>query len=994
MSDSVLPWISAYFIDIAETCGADTFKFPTFSKRKKVQLIEFLTFDTDEIIWARVSDKEHLVPIRFSRDAVQEYTKLGGRRLTQNKTAVICISNFKPFFSRVPQGRGRMSQDSFLALECNSFSVLGSIGEARFGNPQPLEANNDLWEWSEGLKQPGGGGNCLRDRKQDLQESRMRDLPGPPVSKVPVVHTNSSLQQPAKRKATHMGVKITMTETGETINGSTTTYRDIQEIWPITKKSTFRRPPEEVANVLASMNVDGGVDSASGKRPKVDEEDHMQESPRKRRRFNPLASPSPTASKSSRSRSATPFSETAWPPSDLPPLATSPPPPSPSLVPAKPDTVSSSHPRPPTPAQRTPRKWPQSLPPSSPPLPTQPDEIETHTNAIPPLLTPLPSKASETVLVPSSTISPSTHARREVTRKVPRPPQPLQSTAPMGKPVILAPDSDTSHSYGQIQPQSQSQSNWNSQSQSQSQSQKEAPLLILSQISAIAGGKRPEPELQRSGEIEPEQAINADEEGVGHVTDPLFTQAFSQADGYDGDHSSPWKSPATYSSFLASAAAKPVPASLASDHSQIKDEEEEENTFNTKPAASLDPRNENALSNGHLGEASVAVEPAVTQLQGSDDEDLDPGDRESVGVDEAELDPEPLDDNLDLEPSEIHNLSEAEPDFHPPKDDLVKKSSQAIDFTRELDDDDAQSHLNLFGCSAPPPDAPWNIEHVASPAEAVAATKVGPGLDQAPRFPEEPPGHTNQTDFIKYKNDNNVTSDVDADPRVDEVQHQPCAWAAPSFLKRNSRSTHKPLATTSTAQLPSPIHLSRAPAPHALRKSRLPNSQPSLDPALPAKTKNSRTKITPPLTHSTTDGIRPTPQRQVPSHEDRNRYPCTRALSSEICGAPAHGNNRGRNMNSDDSDPRDTSLQHTKKKWRLETKGPHTSELRDEVENDDADKTEPISGAGAGDGRTSLKSVLPAQLDVVVLAEQSRPLLTWRMLQSILFQTNRDRRKG
>lgn len=85
-------------------------------------------------------------------------SRLNTTRITKHKTAIISIKDFRPFFSRVPSGKGRMSDESFLAIECNAFSAIGSFGEARFGDPKSVREDKDLREWSDGLRKGGGAG--------------------------------------------------------------------------------------------------------------------------------------------------------------------------------------------------------------------------------------------------------------------------------------------------------------------------------------------------------------------------------------------------------------------------------------------------------------------------------------------------------------------------------------------------------------------------------------------------------------------------------------------------------------------------------------------------------------------------------------------------------------------------------------------------------------------------------------------------------------------
>ena len=84
------------------------------------------------------------------------------KRFTRHKTALITIKDFRLVFTRVPIGTpGKVSSEPSLAIECSSFSILGSSGEAVFGNPKPITDHPDLYEWSECLKRDGGAGCVL-----------------------------------------------------------------------------------------------------------------------------------------------------------------------------------------------------------------------------------------------------------------------------------------------------------------------------------------------------------------------------------------------------------------------------------------------------------------------------------------------------------------------------------------------------------------------------------------------------------------------------------------------------------------------------------------------------------------------------------------------------------------------------------------------------------------------------------------------------------------
>jgi len=51
-----------------------------------------------------------------------------------------------------------MSEKACLALEIGSFTIIGGVGEGKWGDPQEVETNEHLLLWSEGLRQHGGAG--------------------------------------------------------------------------------------------------------------------------------------------------------------------------------------------------------------------------------------------------------------------------------------------------------------------------------------------------------------------------------------------------------------------------------------------------------------------------------------------------------------------------------------------------------------------------------------------------------------------------------------------------------------------------------------------------------------------------------------------------------------------------------------------------------------------------------------------------------------------
>ncbi|KAF8629227.1 hypothetical protein AX17_005810 [Amanita inopinata Kibby_2008] len=54
-----------------------------------------------------------------------------------------------------------MSTSACLALECRSFSVIGSLGEACFGDPLPIEELHDIRSWSESLSRDESPGSAF-----------------------------------------------------------------------------------------------------------------------------------------------------------------------------------------------------------------------------------------------------------------------------------------------------------------------------------------------------------------------------------------------------------------------------------------------------------------------------------------------------------------------------------------------------------------------------------------------------------------------------------------------------------------------------------------------------------------------------------------------------------------------------------------------------------------------------------------------------------------
>lgn len=146
-----------------------------------IRLSQFLTYpdeEDDTPIWARISDKKHLIIVKFSKDAVRMFKEWSDcaetfsyrnpdlsviirnsrTRLTQNKGAIVSMSKFRPISSRFPLEAGRMSTEAFVIFECEQVSIIGSPGELTFGQPKAIEHEREIDLWSRGVAQGGGAG--------------------------------------------------------------------------------------------------------------------------------------------------------------------------------------------------------------------------------------------------------------------------------------------------------------------------------------------------------------------------------------------------------------------------------------------------------------------------------------------------------------------------------------------------------------------------------------------------------------------------------------------------------------------------------------------------------------------------------------------------------------------------------------------------------------------------------------------------------------------
>ena len=98
MADALAPWFLDYALSIAETYGANISNVPSHAKGKKVQITEvsspirtqfclhlqhpsdmqFLTYGSEEednLLWAQISDKQYIIPVKFTKDAMAQYAR-------------------------------------------------------------------------------------------------------------------------------------------------------------------------------------------------------------------------------------------------------------------------------------------------------------------------------------------------------------------------------------------------------------------------------------------------------------------------------------------------------------------------------------------------------------------------------------------------------------------------------------------------------------------------------------------------------------------------------------------------------------------------------------------------------------------------------------------------------------------------------------------------------------------------------------------------------
>ncbi|KAF9227385.1 hypothetical protein BS17DRAFT_775398 [Gyrodon lividus] len=458
------PWICSYFINIAEIYGAQLYNTPLSHKKKRVQLTDFLTYHDDSYIWAWASDKEHRVSIRITKDAVEDYKRLHGRKLIDFRFAPVFISNFRPMFAPRPLG-GNMKGNtpiSYLSLEVGSVKLIGTGGHL-FGNPLDLESDDKLKEWAAGLRQDGGGGNVLKLKKQEQNKEASAPPPLPPsfaphsspppmpVQKVAEDVEEPKLQRPRDLKRAY-----------------DKRWRTFEvDRWKFATKPVVEEAPEE-------PEIGTALIPASPK--------HAPSTPRQINLSSPLPqqgtpsewSPSHRGSPVPAEKPSILAVENEIENQDVLPIVSDPEDPAATADSFTALTHSETCSfQPPTPAQRIRRS-----PPSSP----EPRSSQLIFSPPPP---------SSFLPVPSSSMPMPVIIRKNVKRKIPHPgiPPPRPDPNKPGPIQILVPNSDTSGT-GSSQPHSQSQ---------QSQSQSYAPAILSSLAKEFEPGNTSTPRDTKRG---------------------------------------------------------------------------------------------------------------------------------------------------------------------------------------------------------------------------------------------------------------------------------------------------------------------------------------------------------------------------------------------------------------------------------------------------------------------------------------------------------------
>ncbi|OJA08685.1 hypothetical protein AZE42_01178 [Rhizopogon vesiculosus] len=471
MSDSIpSQWISQHIIKVAETFGKSFTEVPidaiTPDRMKRVQIIEFLTYNENTTIWGRVSDKESVIPVCFTKAAVSQYMKeVHGRRLTEAKNAVFCIGQLRPIFVQIPVGNNRpkFTEELHIALEVGDVKYIGpALGVC--GSPQDVELNTKVKGWVRGLRRGGDGGDVLKCKKQDR-----RDI----VNSPPPIHEIRSVPDHPEE---HPKPQVRQPEHSEPPVRIVDPMREFRKRWMPVKpgRLAYTEPcvddkvkdeqpqlgqlPVQESRTPDVMSVVPKSQPCTPPRRLTPEQDIDEQTTPRISEWSPSVRGSPAG--------VLPCSqpndhETAEALADE------------NLGLPEPFTPPATSSRPPTPAQRVRR-------PST-------SKIRS---------TPTPYNSS---FMPAPSSSSAMHIRRTMMRKIPHPGLPPSPTNRSGSTQILVPNSDTSGTQSQSQSQSQNHSQSHPRSQLLSQSESHRPAFPSQLTQEFKPGETSTPAVVNQG---------------------------------------------------------------------------------------------------------------------------------------------------------------------------------------------------------------------------------------------------------------------------------------------------------------------------------------------------------------------------------------------------------------------------------------------------------------------------------------------------------------
>ncbi|KAI0071474.1 hypothetical protein K474DRAFT_1776144 [Panus rudis PR-1116 ss-1] len=546
MSETIsAPWIASYLLEVAKKYGGDLLSVPpeppkgSKSKGKKAQIIKFLTQhnpDTDQWVWAFISDKRDAIPVRFSKAAIKAYEKhprFENSLLHSHGTALIRVSDYKAAFMKVPLkigGKG-MSDKPRLAMEVGHFDVLGSFGESPWGKPVDVQKRDpDIALWASGLAGQSGGGNVL---KQQEEERRRQENAKPSTSAQPVQQTLKRKGQVARKTVTDMRRKPPT----ETTQPHPPKEREPERLVRQRFKKVSTNPKGRLAadDILEAVQEAPLITETDGPQSRSSSPNQVSPIRRPRKRnaleMSPSCSPAPRTPRKPRIGATGPSTPSVWEASQrgsVAPMDLD----DPQGTPEGQNVKMEEHDQSPTRTNNhsdgyseriTPIKSPppSSLPvppPESSPIPSQRREHPLRFQSMPPPASP---QSQRSLVHPSSSLPPSSISLPGF--KVPKLPRRVgdgdlsihPDLSGIGR--ILVPNSDSSgsqrsqlltqtqsQSHSQSQPRSQSQS----QPQSQSQSQCQGPSShSLSYVTYSQGSGKAAAPLQSQSVVTPPHQV-------------------------------------------------------------------------------------------------------------------------------------------------------------------------------------------------------------------------------------------------------------------------------------------------------------------------------------------------------------------------------------------------------------------------------------------------------------------------------------------------------